>query len=453
MTDQVTKKTGPTKAWYLLVEWFRANLEIFLIAFVLAMTIRCFCIDGFKIPSGSMEPTLMGNPSSGDRIIADKFSVFFTPVKRFDVILFKYPLDLTKNFIKRTIGLPNEEIKTKDGDIYYKPKREIKFKLARKPLSIQESIWIPVWHWRPDFKHIDKKWILPKEYKIEDDKLCLYPDVSYNSESKLKLRYKIEDYYDGKGKGISSDVPDIKLSFKCRFKDDKGIIETTIDTLFGKFTYCVSPSAENYLAQNNNKIPTVQIKEKPEKEKEHLVEFIHYDAILYIKLDGKIIAEYDYEDKKDSEAWRIEYPQILITAKKSQVKLWDVNIYRDIYYDLKNYGESVSIENDKYFVIGDNVRNSRDSRDWNIRSIYLKDGSVIHFDADYYSYNEYENYHEIYRGDDLKGGDIWGNTYKIPDDKVEYVSDSKPSPFVDIKNIFGRALFVYWPLRNLKIIR
>ncbi|MEK7448031.1 MAG: signal peptidase I, partial [Planctomycetota bacterium] len=134
--DTLLKKTtdGPFKK---MVETFRNNLEIFAIAFMLAMIIRCFCIEVFKIPTGSMEPTLLGSDLDGDRIIANKFYTLFSPVKRYDVILFKYPLNRTVNFIKRVVGLPDEEIMVYEGDIYYRPGGQAgEFQLAKKPLDV-----------------------------------------------------------------------------------------------------------------------------------------------------------------------------------------------------------------------------------------------------------------------------------------------------------------------------
>ena len=54
---------------------------------------------------------------NGDRILVSKFAFDFTPPKRWDVIVFKYPEDAKTNYIKRLIGLPNEVIRIRDGDI------------------------------------------------------------------------------------------------------------------------------------------------------------------------------------------------------------------------------------------------------------------------------------------------------------------------------------------------
>lgn len=97
----------------------RENIEAIVIALVLALFIRTFIVQAFKIPSGSMLPTLL----IGDHILVNKFiygvKIPFTDIKlidiknpeRGDVIVFIYPEDESKDYIKRVIGLPGDTIK------------------------------------------------------------------------------------------------------------------------------------------------------------------------------------------------------------------------------------------------------------------------------------------------------------------------------------------------------
>ncbi len=87
--------------------------ESLLIAFVLAMVIRTFVVQAFKIPTGSMRPTFM----EGDRILVSKFIYKFRDPERGDVIVFKYPENPKLAFIKRLIGKPGENLKIKNGRI------------------------------------------------------------------------------------------------------------------------------------------------------------------------------------------------------------------------------------------------------------------------------------------------------------------------------------------------
>ena len=100
--------------------------ESIVIAIILALIIRTFVVQAFKIPSGSMEDTL----AIGDHILVSKFiygsKIPFTDKrilkirdpKRGDVIVFEYPEDPSKDFIKRVIGTPGDVIEEKDKKIY-----------------------------------------------------------------------------------------------------------------------------------------------------------------------------------------------------------------------------------------------------------------------------------------------------------------------------------------------
>ena len=104
----------------------REYVEAALIAIFLALIIRTFVVQAFKIPSGSMEPTLL----IGDHILVNKFiygiKVPFTDhyilqiskPKRGDVVVFKWPRNEEKDFIKRVVGIAGDKIEIKDDTLY-----------------------------------------------------------------------------------------------------------------------------------------------------------------------------------------------------------------------------------------------------------------------------------------------------------------------------------------------
>ena len=104
----------------------REYFESIVIAVVLALFIRTFVVQAFKIPTGSMEENLL----IGDHLLVNKF--VFGPtesrleqtllpvatVKRRDVIVFKYPEEPDRDFIKRIIGLPGESVEVREKKVY-----------------------------------------------------------------------------------------------------------------------------------------------------------------------------------------------------------------------------------------------------------------------------------------------------------------------------------------------
>lgn len=104
----------------------RECVEVILTAFFLYLIIQACLVQSFKIPSSSMEDTLL----IGDFLLANKFiygiRIPFTDFRlpelrepeRGDVIIFKYPLDISKDFIKRVIGVPGDGIQIIDKQVY-----------------------------------------------------------------------------------------------------------------------------------------------------------------------------------------------------------------------------------------------------------------------------------------------------------------------------------------------
>lgn len=108
----------------------REYAESIIIAILLALLIRAFVVQAFKIPSGSMKPTLL----VGDHILVNKFlygiklRIPFTALnytlipigspKRNDMIVFIYPVDPNKDFIKRVIALPGDTVQIKNKKVF-----------------------------------------------------------------------------------------------------------------------------------------------------------------------------------------------------------------------------------------------------------------------------------------------------------------------------------------------
>jgi signal peptidase I len=104
----------------------REYFESIVIAVILALFIRTFIVQTFKIPTGSMENNLL----IGDHLLVDKFIFAPTasslerrllpirPLRRGDIVVFKFPEDPERDFIKRVIGLPGEKLEMREKRIY-----------------------------------------------------------------------------------------------------------------------------------------------------------------------------------------------------------------------------------------------------------------------------------------------------------------------------------------------
>ncbi|MDO9349653.1 MAG: signal peptidase I [Deltaproteobacteria bacterium] len=145
-------------------KFIKEYLEPIAIAILIALFIRTFVVQAFKIPSSSMEPTLQ----VGDHILVSKFiygiKIPFTQTKLFqfknpqrgDVIVFIYPKDSSKDFIKRVVGIGEDRINIEGDKVYingkqmedpwgyYDPKNEWRKNLG--PVGPFEHVVVPKDH-------------------------------------------------------------------------------------------------------------------------------------------------------------------------------------------------------------------------------------------------------------------------------------------------------------------
>lgn len=93
-----------------LWEW----VKIIVSAAVIALILNTFIIANSKVPSGSMENTIMTN----DRVIGFRLSYLFAEPERGDIVIFRYPDDEKIYYVKRVIGLPGDTVDIHDGHVY-----------------------------------------------------------------------------------------------------------------------------------------------------------------------------------------------------------------------------------------------------------------------------------------------------------------------------------------------
>src|SRR6188472_4279768 len=104
----------------------REYFESIVIAVILALFVRTWVVQAFKIPTGSMENNLL----IGDHLLVNKFIFGPTPlaigratlpvrnIRRGDIVVFKYPEEPDRDFIKRVIGLPGETVEVREKKVY-----------------------------------------------------------------------------------------------------------------------------------------------------------------------------------------------------------------------------------------------------------------------------------------------------------------------------------------------
>lgn len=154
-------------------ESFAENLKTVFLAILIALLIRSLFLEPFRIPSGSMYPTLR----VGDYLFVSKYTygysrysfpaglplfkgrIWYSSPQRGDVVVFRFPKNPSTDFIKRIIGLPGDKVQVKEGRLYINDTV-----VAREPMSryiVDEYVDVP------EFYHQYKE-TLPegKEHRI-----------------------------------------------------------------------------------------------------------------------------------------------------------------------------------------------------------------------------------------------------------------------------------------------
>ncbi len=143
MTNKNGKKVQSSKKPYSIKQFVRDILEVVVPAVVLFLVIHTFFLESRFVPSPSMVPTI----EVQDRFLLNKTAYWFKTPQRYDVIIFKPPVEAgsSEDFVKRVIGLPGETLRVHGGVVYInnKPLPESYITPDRAPISEFSPIIIP----------------------------------------------------------------------------------------------------------------------------------------------------------------------------------------------------------------------------------------------------------------------------------------------------------------------
>jgi len=355
---------------------------------VFAPTSRCPSCGYYYDPQ---EPVLV---SKGDKILAIKFLYQFAEPKRWDVVVFKNPINPAENYIKRLIGRPGEKVEIIDGDIY------IDDRIARKPPKVQEEMWMVVYdgdfvpvrpnegrfnehNWRQPLQNYgDSNWqqadngnsrfVLStrsgKEHRLIYDSAIgnnfratyAYDEVQeYDllpSCSDLMVRFSVRFQSDSVGRLVGAGLRKYQRYYKARV-DERG--RMTIARADG--------DREQILAEGTVDLPPAGALVP--------VTFANVDHLLKFTFGAEELSCDLGASPDDAGPYRTEAePEVEITGC-GELEVSHIAIFRDTYYLSKAYrqgfqsghatqGNPLQLQEDEFFVLGDNSPASADGRWW-----------------------------------------------------------------------------------------
>lgn len=153
----VDKVCGPERnAWKPSKErsGFGEIADALSIAVLAALLMKYFAAEVYQIPTSSMQPTLMGSSEAGvfDRVLVDKTAYLFQGPNRWDVAVFRYPLQKNQPYVKRAVGIPGDRLRLRSGNVLTVDDNGQATGMLVKPDRIQEGLWREIYPRRREIR-------------------------------------------------------------------------------------------------------------------------------------------------------------------------------------------------------------------------------------------------------------------------------------------------------------
>lgn len=447
---------------------WRENFEGLALAIVMALTLKYFVLEAYKIPTGSMQPTLMGVDQPElqifDRILVDKLAYLWREPERWEVVVFKYPLDQSKNYIKRLVGMPGETVRIQNGNIYTRRNGE-DFEIARKPKSLQDSLWKEIFHGGPN----DEGALQAEYWKEEsggwefvgDDLICTKPgSIGYR-------RPILDAYADGypraiRGKIVRGQpsgrmhnaVSDLRFSCTALANPKTEALSMTIEGARHRYRVQISGPAGNGSTEifaDEKSLGSIPF--RLEVSKASQLRFLHWDERLELEIDGipalgaDLPAFFEEQPAPPSQRPGLGRGPVSLQSMGSGVKLSGLQIDRDIYYTENG---TWKVPEGRFFFLGDNTQNSYDGRLWkaillNLLGTQENPGRQLLGDGG--SNDQNRGSLDLDSGEgDFPFVDQFGERYRIDRNALGRNWTEEMYSFVPREFLVGKAILVFWPM-------
>jgi signal peptidase I len=474
-------KVGSTKPW-------RDNIEALTMAIVLALLLKIFLVEAYKIPTGSMQPTLMGlaDPIAtragvhvSDRILVDKLSPYLRDPERFQVVVFRYPLDRSKNFVKRICGMPGEHFRVLNGDLWRRKDENDAWRIIERPERVLDA---------------QLKALLPNSgganpwAKLSGADGWQLASRSIEARGDGLLRYGLADapildrYYDGYPEAVRGKLPDLnpresnqrvadlRLAGRAKALEGELMLEIELqdgsNRVFFELPGPAAPAearpairleqrsplgsrvgeAQRFEASNAWRLPTG-------RRRSWRVENIDDRARLWI--DGELLASAELPPQEEADS------RVRIASRGAGVDLSELMLWRDIHYLTGEKHAEYQIPPGQYLVLGDNTQDSSDSREWSFVRYQRSSADPESPEPELLRGNFRQGQNPLFLGNVTWLEDEWGERHALAvegapkppaDQPTEAVRGTSPeaAPFVPRELIVGRAIAVFWPLRPLE---
>jgi signal peptidase I len=443
--------------------FFRDNIEAITMAIVMAVMLKYFVVEAYKIPTGSMQPTLMGNEDTAifDRILVDKLSFHFRAPERFEIVVFRYPLDRSKNFIKRLVGMPGEQFRIADGDLFTRHDGGEEWKVLRRPKPVQEVHWRSLDRFDPRFDSWKvqagtRGWLLQGREQVlarGGGKVTLP-----NDGGSVVDRYA--DGYPGnmgpklsRGRMIPGSHPVGDLRLRGEVTALANCRSVALEFREGERLYRMEVPGPKAAPEAVARIVASGIGKDREVTlagcrlaADQRVEFRaqNMDDLLEFEVGGQLLSLEipSASDQRSSVSLAVE----------GDADFRELDLARDIYYTADGRRTEFTIPADQYVMLGDNTQDSSDSREWALVQYSWPASDDNPGSGGQFVRGNFRppNENPIRVTGDPAGTrvflrDEWGELHHFLEREATR-GETLPAPFVPRELIVGRAVLVFWPL-------
>ena len=457
---------------------WRENIEALTMAIAVALLFKYFILEISKIPSGSMQPTLMGSPETSifDRVLVDKLSYRFRDPERFEIVVFKHPLERSRVMVKRLVGMPGEELRIEHGDLWTRPLGGGgDWELLRRPPALQRAMWRTLevgdrrrsspWAqeegsaWSIQARSIEARGPGRARYRPDDESVRdLYTDGYPDS-----LRAEIGNR--GRRESGRHAVGDLRLEGEVEALAGTESVVLTLTEGDQTYSFALPGPAGDLDAPRIDRSTSGATGDLASAVAEAPWRLSAGDTARFAveNLDDRLTLEVDEERLVtlgvDPQAR--QESSVTIEVRGEGARLDDLMVHRDIYYywPERAPGQApwqVEIPERSYVMLGDNTQDSADGRAWEFVTYSWTDGDEARTERGNYRWNMAQGNPLVARFDGDEPGwafrDEWGELHWFEQSRVTAgpipgaPRAGTADPLVPRELIQGRALAVFWPL-------